>query len=219
MHSKPKSSAKTAAPPPRRKWAQFCLAAASIATLVLVVLIGRDPTGPAVKGVSTQARDATVAQEVSLRKLFDPHTTEISGDIALANLACAQGLPGAEDLDMAQALKTLAAWCERVRHETDRHWHRFSQSRQEYNNSAAYFKMLMLVTVLQQDFGVRYNPERANDPDFTDSRDLFIHGLLGPDRTGTCMSMPALYVAVGRRLGYPLKLAQARRHLYVRWED
>lgn len=31
--------------------------------------------------------------------------------------------------------------------------------------------------------------------------------------------MPVLYVAVGRRLGYPLKLVNAKEHLFARWED
>jgi regulator of sirC expression with transglutaminase-like and TPR domain len=30
--------------------------------------------------------------------------------------------------------------------------------------------------------------------------------------------MPVLYIAVGRRLGYPLYLVQAREHFFVRWE-
>ena len=47
---------------------------------------------------------------------------------------------------------------------------------------------------------------------------LFIHGIIdGPG--GTCASMPVLYVAVGRRLGYPLKLVEARGHLLLRWDD
>ena len=31
--------------------------------------------------------------------------------------------------------------------------------------------------------------------------------------------MPVLYVAIGRRLGYPLYLVQAREHFFVRWEE
>jgi hypothetical protein len=31
--------------------------------------------------------------------------------------------------------------------------------------------------------------------------------------------MPVLYVAVGRRLGYPLKLVTTEGHLFLRWED
>jgi hypothetical protein len=30
--------------------------------------------------------------------------------------------------------------------------------------------------------------------------------------------MPVLYVALGRRLGYPMKLVTAKAHLFVRWE-
>jgi hypothetical protein len=36
---------------------------------------------------------------------------------------------------------------------------------------------------------------------------------------GTCASMPVMYVSVGRRLGYPLKLVQTRGHLFARWDD
>ena len=31
--------------------------------------------------------------------------------------------------------------------------------------------------------------------------------------------MPVLYAAVGRRLGYPLKLVTTKAHLFVRWDD
>ena len=88
--------------------------------------------------------------------------------------------------------------------------------------------MLCLVTVLQQDFGIRYNPQRAQSADgrvepnesfYADASDVFLHGLLGPKRSGTCASLPVLYVAVGRRLGYPLKLVTAKNHLFVRWQS
>jgi hypothetical protein len=36
---------------------------------------------------------------------------------------------------------------------------------------------------------------------------------------GTCSSLPILYLAVGRRLSYPLKLVPTKNHLFVRWED
>ena len=42
--------------------------------------------------------------------------------------------------------------------------------------------------------------------------------MAGPQRMGTCSSMPVLYVALGRRLGYPLKLVTTKAHLFVRWE-
>jgi hypothetical protein len=150
-------------------------------------------------------------------------------DIALVNLLCAEGLPGADKPGaIAEHLATLDRMAEHVRMETDRHRYRFLQNPEEYQRSEAYFRMLFLVCVLQEDFGCRYNPERIRpegapfEPDdvfYADSRDVFIHGLLGEKRGGTCSSMPVFYAAIGRRLGYPLKLATANGHLFVRWES
>jgi hypothetical protein len=139
-------------------------------------------------------------------------------DIAEMNLLCATGLPGAGNLSAGRCRATLDAWARQVRRETDRHLYRFRQAPAEFNHSEGYFRMLMLVTVLQQDFGVRYNPDRIRGIDFRDSRDLFIHGLLEEPHTGTCASMPVLYVAAGKRLGYPLKLVLTHGHIFARWE-
>ena len=149
-------------------------------------------------------------------------------DVAALNLRCAQGLPGAEELDEGRMLGWLDQAAQTVQFETRRHWYRFNEAPSTYNNSAAYFCCYFLLQTLQEDLGVRYNPARIRDskfqdpkcfdPDFRDSRDLFIHGIIdGPG--GTCASMPVMYVAVGRRLGYPLKLVQTRGHLFARWDD
>src|SRR5262249_21785344 len=50
-----------------------------------------------------------------------------------------------------------------------------------------------------------------------DPRHLFLHGPLN-GHGGTCVTLPLLYVAVGRRLGYPLTLARAKEHFYCRWQ-
>lgn len=149
-------------------------------------------------------------------------------DVGSLNMVCASGLPGAETLEIGPMLDWLDSAARQVDFETRRHWYRFRDSPATYLNSPGYFCCYFLLQVLQEDFGVRYNPARVRDakfqdpryidPDFRDSRDLFIHGIIdGPG--GTCASMPVLYVAVGRRLGYPLKLAETRAHLFFRWED
>ena len=86
-------------------------------------------------------------------------------DIAEMNLLCAAGLPGAETLDIDKTLLMLDQWARRVQEETDRYLYKFRQNPADYNNSEGYFRMLTLVTVLQQDFGVRYNPQRVRQPD------------------------------------------------------
>jgi hypothetical protein len=148
-------------------------------------------------------------------------------DIGSLNLLCAEGLSNAENLSLANSLAALDQWVSQIKSQTERHLYRFKAAPSDYENSEGYFRMLMMAVVLYEDYGVRYNPQRItiptatspNDGFFSDSRDIFLHGLLGEKRLGTCSSMPVLYVALGRRLGYPLKLVTTKAHLFVRWED
>ena len=143
------------------------------------------------------------------------------------NLLCTEGLPGADNLNQKSLLAQLDTWASRIRTETERHSYRFRANPSEFEHSEAFFRMLMMTVVVQEDFKVRYNPARAtasgadsaNDGFFQNSRDIFLHGLLSGDRTGTCSSMPVLYAALGRRLGYPLKLVTTKGHLFVRWDS
>ena len=76
---------------------------------------------------------------------------------------------------------------------------------------------------LAKDFQVKYVTHKIpsaakahiGDGFFADARDVFLHGLTGPERRGTCSSLPVLHVAVGRRLGYPLKLVTTKGHQFV----
>ncbi|MFQ5731502.1 MAG: transglutaminase family protein [Planctomycetaceae bacterium] len=149
-------------------------------------------------------------------------------DVAEWNLRLAKSLPAAEDLDVSALLDKIDRWAELVRQATERQYYTFIESPSQYESSQGYFCVLVLITVLERDLGVRYNPARVRDqtfqdphcidPDVSDSRDMFIHGILdGPG--GTCSSMPVLYTAVGRRLGYPMRLVQAPGHLFSRWDD
>jgi hypothetical protein len=187
---------------------------------------------PSARGVirSANFQPATAAGPNNFADLLGLPAPELArADIAQVNLLCAEGLPGAEGINPVSARTTLDQWASRVGSETDRYLHKFRQNPADYNNSEAYFRILTMVTVLQQDFHVRYNPERIQRPDFHDSRDLFLHGLLCPTLNpqpsalnsprGTCVSMPVLYAAVGRRLGYPLKLVTTKAHLFARWES
>lgn len=202
------------------KVAALALAGAACATAALVMCLPTtEPTAtaepaPAVIGKS----DPTTLEE-----LLAIEPSQLANvDIARANLICAMGLPGCSITTAAELnaeLAKLDRWAAHVASETARNFHRFTENPGEYNNSEAYFRALMLVVVLQEDFKVRYNTARINAPDFTDSRDLFIHGMttLG-GAGGTCVSMPILYAAVGRRLGYPIRIALAKGHVFARWD-
>jgi hypothetical protein len=111
-------------------------------------------------------------------------------DIARMNLLCAQGLPGATDLDLKVYLNLIEQWANRVRQETERHQYRFKRNPAEFEHSEGFFRMLMLTVVLTEDFGVHYDPKRAsgpaaatvNDGFFADSHSVFLHGCW--DRNG-----------------------------------
>ena len=148
-------------------------------------------------------------------------------DIALVNLLCSQGLPGAGEMKTEDYLETLDKWAGHVQTETARNFHQYRENPANFYNSEGYFKMLMMAVVVYEDFGIRYNPDRItlpgtidpNDRFFADSRDIFLNGLIEGQRMGTCSSMPVLYIAIGRRLGYPLKLVATKAHLFIRWES
>lgn len=164
-------------------------------------------------------KQSNTIKPASLEELLAlPEADLAKVDLAVMNLLCAEGLPGAEKLDVMECSAVMDKWAETVRFETERHLYKFRQAPQDYENSEGFFRMLMLNTVLQQDFGVHYNLERMREIDFSNSKDLFIHGMINDDNGGTCASMPVLVTAVARRLGYPVKLTTAKAHVFCRWE-
>ena len=155
-------------------------------------------------------------------------------DVARIDLLCAEGLNGSENLDVELCVNALDAWARDVEDETKRNQHLFDEHPERFKNSLAYYRMAMLATVLVQDLKIQYSKERLKQLDrnghlpkvddeekkfFGDSKDVFIHGLLGGNHYGTCASMPYLYVAIGRRLSYPVTLAATSSHCYLRYEE
>lgn len=174
---------------------------------------------------STTASVSTRPPPTTLAELLTMDDASLAAvDVARVNLLCAHGLPGAESLNIDCELATLDGWAERVRADTARNFHLFRDNPAHFHGNEGEYRFQMLVTVLQLDFGVAYNPARADpsesaDSFFADSRDLFLHGLTAPERhLGTCASMPVLYAAVARRLDYPVRLVTTRMHLFDRWE-
>jgi hypothetical protein len=174
----------------------------------------------------TDARN--LAEEISLEALCAMTDEQLAGqDIAYLNLRCAEDLPGF-DGGIAEFLTKLDFMADWVGRETSKNLHRYHQAPEKFGHSVARFKAGMMVTILAQDFQCGYNPARGADPAnpepeeqfYADSKDLFVHGFLRETEAyGTCSSFPVLFAAVGRRLGYPIRLASTKGHLFCRWED
>jgi hypothetical protein len=184
------------------------------------------PNIAAGSALTAQAENAT--QPATLAELVALKPENLAAfDIGVMNMLCAEGVTGAEDMKIADYQATLDQWAQRVKSETDRNFHRFREDPAFFYNSESFYKMVMMAVVVYEDFGIRYNPKwitppsetRADDHFFADSRDVFIHGMVGPQHMGTCSSMPVFYIALGRRLGYPLKLVTTKQHLFMRWES
>ena len=157
---------------------------------------------------------------LTLEQLRNPTDAECDRfDLAALDLACAVGLPGSERLDIPACLAWVdhaAAW---VRHQTAMTFDQFLRSPGAYDDSEGIFRIVAMMNVLWRGLGVHYSQERIDGAEaFTDSRDDFIHGII-EGCGGTCASLPVLLAAVGRRLGYPLKLVTTARHLFSRWDD
>lgn len=175
---------------------------------------------------NTAGETASTASSLSHLLALLPNALQ-AVDIAQMNLLSAQNLPGAEGLDVNRCLAVLDEMAQRVRVETERHWYRFRQDPGQFENSEGYFRMIFMAVVLAEDFQVKYAPDKigtaaqagTGDGFFANVEDVFLHGLTGAKHQGTCSSLPVLQVAVGRRLGYPLKLVTTKGHLFVRWED
>lgn len=53
---------------------------------------------------------------------------------------------------------------------------------------------------------------------YRDASNIFLPGLLA-SKKGSCVSMPMLYLCIGRRLGLPVHLVSVGKHSFVRWEE
>lgn len=151
-------------------------------------------------------------------------------DFGVMNLLCAEGLPGSENLNVEKESATLDEWAELVKRLTKEQHFLFERAPADYENSENNFKMFMLVEVLQTRCGIHYNPDwlyistnknvprREGYAPYRDCRNIFINGLI-EQRLGTCANMAALYVAVARRIGYPVYLVRSKSHFFARWDD
>lgn len=143
------------------------------------------------------------------------------------NLLCAPKLNGSEGLDVSRCMARLDQLAAFVKTSTERSIHRFRDD-PDYGHCEPMWRMALLVTKLKRDYGATYDPDvwadlqRDGHSPFTDASNVFVHGLLGDDpkrRWGSCSSIPVLVAAVARRLGYPVRLAVNRRHVYARWDN
>src|SRR5438270_12005372 len=75
-------------------------------------------------------------------------------DIVEIHAVCADGLPGAEDIDLISLEQLLDQWTSRVREGIKRREHLFACHPERFMHSHAYFSMMALVSIVQGELGV-----------------------------------------------------------------
>ncbi len=196
------------------------------AILTALVFIGvRKNQPPPILSTSDLHQQTPPATRLIESLLSAPSFSEAT-DIAVLNLACCPTLSDPTGKAMDVYLKTLDQWASSVGEVTSKNFHRHLENPAEFGSETEW-RLAMLCTVLGQDFKVRYDPtltstaqqNASNNQFFANSDSVFLTGCLNGSRAGTCASLPVLYVAIGRRLGYPMYLVTAKGHLFARWDD
>jgi len=107
----------------------------------------------------------------SYAELIATPEAQLTGtDIALMNLLCAEGLPGAENLDKKKCLAMLDEWAGVVKTAERKYARQYQQNPERYDNSFAKFKAVNLGLTLKQDLGCGYNMELVNSGAMADAR-------------------------------------------------
>lgn len=83
------------------------------------------------------------------------------------------------------------------------------------NNTEPDHRIRALNTYLYLDRGFHYDTE---DPYGHKLKNRYINGLLDT-KSGSCFTMPLLYLALAQRLGYPVYPVSAPQHLFLRYVD
>ncbi|MBT3200590.1 MAG: hypothetical protein HN350_11810 [Phycisphaerales bacterium] len=229
--SKPKHAERKAVKPPRKRPFLILVSMTVIAGVALTAYITFSICKPSTTPAITNHTFTRQAESLAALLAMTPEQlAEV--DIAEMNLLCATGLPGAGNIDIDHCLATLDKWAAKVKFETERHLYRLRDPRYpdhaaHFKHSEARFRAAWLISVLQNDIGVHYHagfvPQDQASPRFKTSKETFINGLLDhidPKKAfgGNCVSLPVIYAAVGRRLGYPIKLVNSKEHVFCRWE-
>jgi hypothetical protein len=158
----------------------------------------------------------------SLNELLEvPADLLTNVDVARMNLLCSVGLPGVPYLDVTLGCRIFDEWAQYIRQVTESQRHLLTDHGDVIEHSEPLWRLYCLGKVLGDQLGITYCEVERDcriEADWKQSDRHFVYGILGPERHGTCSSLPVLVTAIGRRLGYPMKLVHSPGHVFSRWD-
>jgi hypothetical protein len=136
-------------------------------------------------------------------------------DPLVMNLIVARGIPALEHLDINRYAKIVDDWATRI-DAANKSAEPYSKGEPAYLVSREFWMAGgMAVMLAGPAFGIRYTRETLT-PGKPEQQ--FVHGVIDGKR-GTCATMPVLYMAIGHRLGWPIRAVVSRDHMWARWDD
>jgi hypothetical protein len=141
-------------------------------------------------------------------------------DPVVMNLAVAKGILPLADLNIPAYQRTIDLWAKDIERRLPEWMEEFSRRPQDWNNDVDEFRLGLVSYYVAKFLGVRYIEEQrgAVHVAYTNPSNLFLNGVMDT-RRGACGNMALLQVVLGRRLGWPVSVATARWHEFLRFDD
>lgn len=210
------ANARTVSARKRLRWDRVvsCVAGTALAILGIVLAAGFFEPGPSMSPRAPalpSPADQRTADE--LAAMSDAELDAL--DPLVMDLIVARGIPGLENLDIAWYSGIVDEWAKRI-DAANRAAEPDSKDDPTYRVSREFWMAGgMAVMLAGPAFGIRYTIEHIDNGK---PEQHFVHGVI-QTKMGTCASMPALYMAIGHRLGWPIKAVVSGDHMWARWDD
>lgn len=177
--------------------------------------------GTQVGSAKVQPQDTTVKRPRTVWQLLALPDDELERvDLVELNLAVAQEIPGAGPFDLVKHQRVVDRWAEEIAEHLARVEPVFYRESDRWNDDIHLFRLGQMAWYMHHRVRIQYIPELKNDkqPVYGDPKELLLHGLTD-EKLGTCGNMATLYVAIGRRFGWPVSLACVDSHSVCRFDN
>ncbi len=210
----------------RRLWLNGLAIVLVVGTLATVsVVSGRNSPG----GVVTAGRVVPKSSPAAIRSTSDlarykamtvsdlatlPEDELETIDPLVVNMIVAKELPELTDIDFGKYVRIVDGWAERISSGLAAAEANGATDPSYEVDPNIWRAGGMAIAVAGRSIGIMY----TRDVTLTDHADLFVPGMI-ETKEGTCSNMPMLHLAIGWRLGWPLKAVVTRDHMWCRWDD
>ncbi|MCI0702338.1 MAG: transglutaminase-like domain-containing protein [Planctomycetia bacterium] len=136
------------------------------------------------------------------------------------NLRVAIGIPQLADLNIPGYQAIVDDWTNDIRRWLKEYEPNFYKDPGYWCNDINFFNLGVVCEYIERELGIQYKEDQRDQKSirYTNPSDLFLNGLIDT-RRGTCGNMAALHHAIGWRLGWPVSLACAASHLFLRYDN